>query len=111
MKKIYKAHILYTREKNRFEVLEDGYVAVDADGLEVGHTTHVEVSGLLQELPEEVITAIIHALGQHAQLSRSADLPWVGAGAAASEWYADSEGSFKAGVQEPAFLIGCEVRP
>lgn len=32
MKKIYKAHILYTKEKDRFEVLENGYVAVDANG-------------------------------------------------------------------------------
>lgn len=32
MKKIYKAHVLYTKERNRFEVLENGYVAVDADG-------------------------------------------------------------------------------
>ena len=32
MKKVYKAHILYTKEKNRFEVLENGYIAVDADG-------------------------------------------------------------------------------
>ncbi len=31
-KKVYKAHILYTKERNRFEVLENGYVAVDADG-------------------------------------------------------------------------------
>lgn len=31
-KKVYKAHILYTKEQNRFEVLENGYVAVDADG-------------------------------------------------------------------------------
>ena len=30
--KIYKAHILYTREKDRFEVLEDGYIAVGDDG-------------------------------------------------------------------------------
>ena len=34
MKKIYKAHILYTKEKEHFEVLENGYVAVD-DGLVV----------------------------------------------------------------------------
>ncbi len=33
MKKVYKAHILYTKEQSRFEVLENGYVAVDADGL------------------------------------------------------------------------------
>ena len=32
MKKIYKAHILFTKEQSRFEVLENGYVAVDAEG-------------------------------------------------------------------------------
>jgi len=32
LKKIYKAHILYTKERNRFEVLENGYIAVDTDG-------------------------------------------------------------------------------
>ena len=36
MKKIYKAHILYTKEQYRFEVLENGYVAVDADGCVIG---------------------------------------------------------------------------
>ena len=47
MKKIYKAHILYTKEPGRFEVLENGYVAVsdrsgtdasidDADGCVTG---------------------------------------------------------------------------
>ena len=47
MKKIYKAHILYTKEPSRFEVLENGYVAVsdrsgtdasidDADGRVTG---------------------------------------------------------------------------
>jgi guanine deaminase len=36
MKKIYKAHILYTKEKDHFEVLENGYVAVDADGRVTG---------------------------------------------------------------------------
>jgi guanine deaminase len=35
-KKIYKAHILYTRERDRFEVLENGYVGVDADGRVTG---------------------------------------------------------------------------
>ncbi len=29
MKKIYKAHILFTKEKDHFEVLENGYVAVE----------------------------------------------------------------------------------
>ena len=36
MKTIYKAHILYTREQSRFEVLENGYIAVDADGRVTG---------------------------------------------------------------------------
>ena len=36
MKKIYKAHILYTKEKDHFEVLENGCVAVDADGRVLG---------------------------------------------------------------------------
>ena len=36
MKKVYKAHILYTKERNRFEVLENGYVAVDGDGCVTG---------------------------------------------------------------------------
>ena len=36
MKKIYKAHILYTKEENRFEVMENGYVAVGADGRVTG---------------------------------------------------------------------------
>ena len=41
MKKVYKAHILYTKEQSRFEVLESGYVAVDAEG---------RVSGLAADL-------------------------------------------------------------
>ena len=32
MKKIYKAHILFTKEKSHFEVFENGYVAVGDDG-------------------------------------------------------------------------------
>ena len=36
MKKVYKAHILYTKEQSRFEVLENGYVAVDAYGRVTG---------------------------------------------------------------------------
>ena len=35
MKQVYKAHIIYTKERSRFEVLEDGYVAVE-DGRVVG---------------------------------------------------------------------------
>ena len=36
MKKIYKAQILYTKERHRFEVLENGYVAVGDDGRVTG---------------------------------------------------------------------------
>jgi len=36
MKKVYKAHILFTKEQNRFEVIENGYLAVGADGRVVG---------------------------------------------------------------------------
>lgn len=32
MKRIYKAHILYTKKKDSFEILENGYIEVDADG-------------------------------------------------------------------------------
>ena len=39
MKKVYKAHILYTKERSRFEVLENGYVAVDGDGCVTGVAT------------------------------------------------------------------------
>ena len=35
MKKIYKAHILFTKDKDRFEVYENGYVAVE-NGLVIG---------------------------------------------------------------------------
>jgi guanine deaminase len=38
MKKVYKAHVLYTKERSRFEVLENGYVAVE-DGRVVGVST------------------------------------------------------------------------
>ena len=39
MKKVYKAHILYTKERVRFEVFENGYIAVDADGRVIGVAT------------------------------------------------------------------------
>ena len=44
MKKIYKAHILYTKEPSRFEVLENGYIAV-VDGCVAG------VASSLSDLP------------------------------------------------------------
>ena len=44
MKKVYKAHILYTKERSRFEVLENGYVAVE-DGCVVGISTDLSSLG------------------------------------------------------------------
>jgi guanine deaminase len=38
-KKIYKAHILYTKEQSHFEVLKNGYIAVGADGRVEGVAT------------------------------------------------------------------------
>ena len=35
MKKVYKAHILFTKEKDCFEVYENGYIAVE-DGIVLG---------------------------------------------------------------------------
>ena len=44
MKKIYKAHILFTKEKDRFEVFENGYVTVDADGRVVSVSANLSES-------------------------------------------------------------------
>ena len=45
MGKVYKAHILFTKEKSRFEVLENGYVAVDDAGRVTGVSTSLESLG------------------------------------------------------------------
>ena len=45
MTKVYKAHILYTKEQSRFEVLENGYVAVNANGCVSGVTTDIATFG------------------------------------------------------------------
>ena len=49
MKKVYKAHILFTKEKDHFEVFENGYIAV-ADGIVLG------VAGSLSELNSQLPT-------------------------------------------------------
>ena len=41
MKNVYKAHILFTKEKDRFEVFENGYIAVE-DGIVVGIASNLE---------------------------------------------------------------------
>ena len=50
MKNIYKANILYTKEQNHFEVLENGYIAVE-DGIVKGCSTD------LAKLKEQCSTA------------------------------------------------------
>ena len=52
MKRIYKAHILYTKEKDHFEVLENGYVAVDENGRVTGVSADL---GLLDSENAEVV--------------------------------------------------------
>ena len=44
MKKVYKAHILFTKERTGFEVLENGYVAVE-DGCVVGVSSSLSSLG------------------------------------------------------------------
>ena len=46
MKKVYKAHILFTKEKDRFEIFENGYIAVE-NGIVVG------VANSLDELKDQ----------------------------------------------------------
>ena len=41
MNKVYKAHLLYTKEKDCFEVIENGYIAVGADGRVLSVSTHL----------------------------------------------------------------------
>ena len=41
MKKVYKAHILFTKEKERFEIYENGYIAVE-DGIVTGVSSRLE---------------------------------------------------------------------
>ena len=44
MKKVYKAHILFTKEKDRFEVFENGYIAVE-DGIVMGVASNLKDLG------------------------------------------------------------------
>ena len=49
MKKVYKAHILYTKERTGFEVLENGYVAVE-DGRVVGVSADLSSLGCDEQM-------------------------------------------------------------
>ena len=44
MKNVYKAHILFTKEKDRFEILENGYIAVE-DGIVAGVSANLDDLG------------------------------------------------------------------
>ena len=44
MKKVYKAHILFTKEKDRFEIFENGYIAVE-DGIVQGVASNLSELG------------------------------------------------------------------
>lgn len=49
MKKVYKAHILFTKERDRFEVFENGYVAVE-DGCVVGVSADLSSLGCDEQM-------------------------------------------------------------
>ena len=49
MKKVYKAHILFTKERDCFEVFENGYVAVE-DGRVVGVSTDLSSLGCDEQM-------------------------------------------------------------
>ena len=49
MKKVYKAHILFTKERDRFEVFENGYVAVE-DGRVVGVSADLSSLGCDEQM-------------------------------------------------------------
>ena len=44
MKKVYKAHILFTKEKDHFEIFENGYIAVE-DGIVLGVASNLKDLG------------------------------------------------------------------
>ena len=44
MKKVYKAHILFTKEKDRFEVFENGYIAIE-NGIVLGVANNLKDLG------------------------------------------------------------------
>lgn len=46
MVKVYKAHIIHTPERHRFEVVENGYLAVGHDGRVLGVATSLDALGL-----------------------------------------------------------------
>ncbi len=87
-KRIYKANILYTKEKNRFEVLENGYVAVDSDGRVTTVTTDLasldSVDSEVVDFSDRLLIPAMNDLHVHAPQYRNQGiamdlelLPWL----------------------------------
>ena len=88
MKKIYKAQILYTKERHRFEVLENGYVAVGDDGRVTGvaaHLASLDTEGAeVVDLGDRLLIPAMNDLHVHASQFRNQGiamdlelLPWL----------------------------------
>ena len=80
--KVYKAHILYTKEPGRFEVLENGCVTVDDEGrvVEVGS----QETGEVVDLGDRLLIPAMNDLHVHAPQYRTQGLamdlellPWL----------------------------------
>ena len=84
-KKLYKAHILFTKEKDRFEVLENGYVAVDAEGRVIGVANEVESEDVeIIDFGDRLLIPAMNDLHVHAPQYRNQGiamdlelLPWL----------------------------------
>jgi guanine deaminase len=88
MKKVYKAHILFTKEQNRFEVIENGYLAVGADGRVVGVSSNLAsldcVDAEVVDFGDRLLIPAMNDLHVHAPQYRNQGiamdlelLPWL----------------------------------
>ena len=80
--KVYKAHILYTKEPGRFEVLENGCVTVDDEGRVVGVGS--QEAGEVMDLGDRLLIPAMNDLHVHAPQYRNQGLamdlellPWL----------------------------------
>ena len=87
MKKVYKAHILYTKERTSFEVLENGYVAVE-DGRVVGVSADLSSLGcdeqMVTDFGDSLLIPAMNDMHVHAPQYRNQGiamdlelLPWL----------------------------------
>ncbi len=88
MKKVYKAHILYTKERSCFEVLENGYIAVDDNGRVIGVATDLASLGCedaeVTDFGDRLLIPAMNDLHVHAPQYRNQGiamdlelLPWL----------------------------------